>query len=535
MSKTRKRQPNNPPAGDTPAHNLLAALEGAERRGAERLGNRLLGYERVLEISRHIATLDLETALERILHEVQTLTGTRRGAVLLRGENGALEVRAAQGLEEAELTTAAGFAFSRSVVEQALTTRQVVVIENVPSSPAATQSSIVALGLEAILAIPLLAQDRILGAIYADTAAGEHGVSQRDRAVLEAFGAQAAIALDNARLHAALEWDYVLLRRSLEGALNFAGLVYRSAAMERVCRLAQHAAAGQATVLLLGETGTGKELLARAIHLESPRRRRAFVAENVGTLTDTLAEGELFGHRRGAFTGAVENRIGLVEAADGGTLLLDEIGEASPALQVKLLRFLENGTFRRLGENTERRTDVRVIAATHRNLETEVAAGRFRADLYYRLAVFPIRLPPLRERRDDIPILVQHFLSRTLGADVPKLEKLPRSVLERLVAHDWPGNVRELRNVVERMVAMAEVEGSFEAAVEAALSGAAVHITSDSEPFQNVEPFESLERRYFHWVLEQAGGNQSHAARLLKLKRSTFRDRLKKLGIDPGR
>ena len=529
-------------AGEAPTNNLLTALESAEHRGAERLGRRLLGYERLLEISRYIASLDLETALSRILHEVLALTGSRRGALLLLDENGVLEVRAALGLER-ELATTDGFAFSRSVVEQALTESAAVVIEDVPSSPAAARASIAALGLEAVLAIPLVAHDRVLGAIYADTADGGHDVSVRDRAMLEAFGAQASIALENARLHASLERDYVLLRRSLEGSLAFAGLVYRSTAMERVCRLARHAAKGDARVLLLGETGTGKELVARAIHLESARRRRAFVAQNVGALPDALAEGELFGHRRGAFTGAVESRAGIVEAADGGTLLLDEVGEASPALQIKLLRFLETGMFRRLGDSSERRADVRVIAATHRDLEAEVAAGRFRADLYYRLAVFPIHVPPLRERREDVPVLVRHFLARAGdGGAEPTFEKLPRPVMERLVAHDWPGNVRELRNVVERMAVTAAVEGSAEAAVEAALAGSGVRvpppamgggILAPAVPCDKVEPLETVERRYLRWVLEQVDGNQSRAARLLGLKRSTFRGRLEKLGIDP--
>ena len=325
-------------------------------------------------------------------------------------------------------------------------------------------------------------------------------------------------------------------------ARRSAGLVYRSAAMERVCRLARHAAASEATVLLLGETGTGKELLARMIHVQSGRRRRAFVAQNVGALPDSLAEGELFGHRRGAFTGAVENRSGIVREADGGTLLLDEVGEATQALQVKLLRFLETGRFRRLGDSAERRTDVRVVAATHRDLEADVAAGRFRADLYYRLAVFPIRLPPLRERREDVPVLIRHFLDRAGQVGTDELRSLPRSAVERLVAHDWPGNVRELRNVVERLTAMAAAEGSLEAAVEAALGSpsgrvpppvpsggtAAAAVTCDS-----IEPLETVERRYLRWVLDRVEGNQSRAARLLGLKRSTFRGRLAKLAIDP--
>ena len=290
------------------------------------------------------------------------------------------------------------------------------------------------------------------------------------------------------------------------------------------------------TVLIQGETGTGKELVARAVHDGSPRNNRPFAAVNTGAFSDALLESELFGHRRGAFSGAVEDHAGLFEAADGGTVFLDEIGEASPAMQVRLLRLLENGCLRRVGETRDRAVDVRVIAATHRDLETEVEAGRFRRDLYYRLEVFPVELPPLRERREDIPLLARHFATRhaeRLGLVEPRL---PLDVLDHLATRPWPGNVRELENVVLRMLLLSprgdlrlpeEALGSKSEPLPERLPGPEA-LAAESQP----PTLEDVERRYIREMLARTKGNLSQAARLLGLKRGTLRWRLKKLGLE---
>ncbi|MBI3085331.1 MAG: sigma-54-dependent Fis family transcriptional regulator, partial [candidate division NC10 bacterium] len=248
----------------------------------------------------------------------------------------------------------------------------------------------------------------------------------------------------------ALQRENILLRKALKHQCEFKDLVSKSPKMEAVFELARTAAKSNSTVLVLGESGTGKELLARAIHAESPRREGPFVGVSCAALTETLLESELFGHERGAFTGATSSARGKFEIAAGGTLFLDEIGDISPKLQLDLLRVLDAREFRRVGGSQLIRTDVWIIAATNRDLKKLVESGGFREDLYYRLNVIPVTLPPLRERKEDIPLLVEHFLAQCRTEMRKPLEGLSGEALEMLIAYDWPGNVRELRNVLER-------------------------------------------------------------------------------------
>ena len=300
--------------------------------------------------------------------------------------------------------------------------------------------------------------------------------------------------------------------------------VFRSEAMAKVMRLIGKAVAAEVPVLILGETGCGKELVAQAIHRCGPLRERPFLAQNTGALPESLLESELFGHAKGAFSGAHQAKVGLFEAADGGMVFLDEIGEASPGLQVRLLRFLEEGSFRRVGETQERKSRVRVLAATHRNLEAEVEAGRFRADLYYRLNAFPIVLPPLRDRREDIPLLAEHFLAMLGQSLGRRLRPLDPESITRLTNLPWKGNVRELRNYLHRLVLLSS-NGILKVAETPAASGENRH--------HNVAvlTLEEVERNHIRAVLGQVGGNQSRAADLLGMKRSTLRFRMEKLGL----
>ena len=289
-------------------------------------------------------------------------------------------------------------------------------------------------------------------------------------------------------------------------------------------RIAQ-VAATESTVLIQGETGTGKELVARAIHAASARRGRPLVAVNCAALPRELVESELFGHEKGAFTGAARERRGRFELADGGTLLLDEVGELPPEAQAKLLRVLQERTLERLGGGKTLRVDVRVIAATNRDLQAQVAAGRFRADLYYRLNVFPIVVPPLRERRTDIPQLVEHLAKKAARKLGRSLEAVSPAFIERAAAHDWPGNVRELENVIERSLIMSG--GTL-------LDGSDVFSSSAKAVSSTGETLEAMERAYILRVLEGAGWQiegERGAARILGLNPSTLRGRLRKLGI----
>src|SRR3954447_23498582 len=251
-----------------------------------------------------------------------------------------------------------------------------------------------------------------------------------------------------------LQQENVLLKRAMHSAHHFSNIVGSSTAMLEVFELVETIASTGSTVLITGESGTGKELIARAIHVRSPRSDRPFVAVNCGALTETLLESELFGHMRGAFTGADANKKGLIEVAGKGTIFLDEIGEMSPMLQVKVLRVLQERRFRRVGGTEEVEADIRIIAATNRDLGRMVAEGQFREDLYYRINVIPLRLPSLRERAEDIPLLAEHFVARFAEQMKKDISGISGAALARLTAYAWPGNVRELENAMERAVAL---------------------------------------------------------------------------------
>ena len=305
-----------------------------------------------------------------------------------------------------------------------------------------------------------------------------------------------------------------------------AGLVGRSPAMIELYKEIARVAPSRSTVLITGESGTGKELVARSIHKHSPRASKPFVPVNCGALAETLLESELFGYTKGAFTGAASDRKGLWEEAEGGTLFLDEAGETSPAMQVKLLRALQEGEIRRVGSTRPVNVDARVVAATNRDLEKEVRQGRFREDLFYRLSVVALRVPPLRERRGDIPLLAERFLrAASENAGRGRL-RLTEAALSRLVAHDWPGNVRELESAVEYAALHArgsEVEAED---LPPKLQTSEVRQAASRSPlaalYEDLPSLDELERRYLQHVLEATGGNRTRTAEILRIDRRTL-------------
>ena len=332
--------------------------------------------------------------------------------------------------------------------------------------------------------------------------------------------------------HVNLREEVRTLRSGLDRKYGFENILGRSKALLHVLDLASRAAQATSTVLIRGETGTGKELLARAIHFNSPRKNKGFVTINCGTIPKDLIESELFGHVKGSFTGALADKRGLVEEADGGTLFLDEIGELPLELQVKLLRLIQHGEVAKVGAMSAGQVDVRVIAATHRNLQAMVEDGAFREDLYYRLTVIPLELPPLRERPEDIPELVHHFFVSTKEKHGRPDLKLPLSLLRYFTFYTWPGNVREVENIVERLVVLS----------------AGDEITSQDLPdFLRREPpvmeelhfglppqgisLESVEKELILRALKKANWNQTHAARYLNISRKTLIYRMEKFGL----
>ena len=337
-----------------------------------------------------------------------------------------------------------------------------------------------------------------------------------------------------------LQRENVLLKRALQTAHSFSNIIGRSEPMLAVFQLIETIAPTSSTVLITGESGTGKELVARAIHFHSLRKDKPFVAVNCGALSETLLDSELFGHMRGAFTGADTNKKGLIEVAEKGTIFLDEIGEMSPLVQVKLLRVLQERRFRRLGGTEEVEADIRVIAATNRDLSKMVAAGEFREDLFYRINVIPMRLPALRERVEDIPFLAEHFVTRFAEQMGKGINGISGDALACLKAYPWPGNIRELENAVERAVALERTPKILtESLPEQVRETAPIQLPVNVQPGEGFpeggidleQHVQHIEREYIAEALRRAGGVKVKAAELLGMSFRSFRYYMKKYNL----
>jgi Nif-specific regulatory protein len=417
-----------------------------------------------------------------------------------------------------------------------------------------------------LLAVPLISHQGRIGVIEAVNSRGPQSFSEDDLAFFEALAGSIAVAIENARLYAqvreseaSLRTRVGVLRRDLARTDVFSKIMGTTPAMIEVFRLMESAAASSIPVLIEGETGTGKELVARGIHMASARGEGPFLAINCASLPETLLESELFGHRRGAFTGAVRDNPGLFRAANGGVVFLDEISDMPMSMQAKLLRVLEEEEVVAVGDNFPRKVDVRVLSATNRDLKAEVERGNFRQDLYYRVAVFPIRLPPLRQRREDIAVLAAHFLNAAAQRNGKRIEGFAAETIDVLTRHDWPGNVRELRNEIDRAVALAregdlirpsqltptlEALGDSQTPVPAvsvpgagqanAQVGSAPTVERISPPVPGPVALESLrharaafEARHITEALREHQGNVSRTAQALGLSRAALQKKMK--------
>ena len=404
-------------------------------------------------------------------------------------------------------------------------------------------------GVRSYVIVPMIVRGRTIGTFaVASTRAGQY--DDGHVTFVQDVANQAALALENmlayeeiAALKARLERENAYLQEEIHREHNFAEMVGSSGALQSVLARIAQVAPTDSTVLICGETGTGKELIARAVHSRSPRKSRPLVKVNCSAISAGLVESELFGHVKGAFTGALERRIGRFELADGGSIFLDEVGDLPLETQVKLLRVLQEREFEPVGSNTTRQVDVRVIAATNRPLPKAIAEGRFRADLYYRLNVVPIDVPPLRERRADVPDLVRFFVAQYSRRFAKPVEDVSEATMLRFMTYDWPGNVRELQNLIERAVVLAtgptlDIDPAAGASALAQSAPVVVGDTVPSDADGLAEVLEAAERAHIVAALERSGGvieGARGAARRLKMHPNTLRSRIEKLGLKrPG-
>src|SRR5579872_3566559 len=387
--------------------------------------------------------------------------------------------------------------------------------------------------LESGCALPLISRGRALGVLTLGSRV-ENSIRPEDADFLMRAAGQLAIAIENrlayrevAELKDKLAQEKLYLEEEIRGEMDFEGIVGQSSALRHVLNLVDTVAPSESTVLLLGETGTGKELIARAIHERSRRKDRTFVKLNCAAIPTGLLESELFGHERGAFTGAIMQKIGRLELADRGSLFLDEVGDIPIEIQPKLLRALQEREFERLGSTVTKKVDVRLVAATNRDLDKMIENREFRSDLYYRLNVFPIRIPPLRERPEDIPLLVRYFVQKYARRMEKQIESIPSSSMRKLAAWHWPGNIRELENFIERSVIL-----SHGSALQVPIGE--LESNGKSAPVEGSR--ESGDRAQILRILKETNGRVAGpkgAAERMGIKRTTLISRMKKLGIDP--
>ncbi len=472
------------------------------------------------------ASLDLSRVLDTIARSAASVMEAEAGSVMLLDKRRGKLVFAAASGEHAAGLVGQEFDADLGIAGRVVASAQAVLVSDVAESNEHYKGIDQKSGFDTreLIAAPMVVGDEVVGVVEVLNPTGERSFTSEDVNLLQVFGNLAAVGARNAQAHEKLKRENLGLRKTAAGDRTIVG---ESPSLREVLGLCDKVASSNATVLLLGETGTGKELLARYLHDASPRCNAAFIAINCAALTESLLESELFGHEKGAFTGAASQRIGRFEMADGGTLFLDEIGDISPSTQVKLLRVLQEHEFVRVGGARTVACDVRIIAASNRDLKAAIADGRFREDLYYRLNVFPIQLPPLRERREDIPALAQHFtirFSRQLGRGAPSISNDARAIL---TGHHWPGNVRELQNVIERAVLLCEGAVIEPTHLPEDLAGT----PSAAPPRSGEGSLWDYERAMIVNALRDANWNQSQAARALGISRDNLRYRVKKYAI----
>jgi Nif-specific regulatory protein len=486
------------------------------------------------------SVLDLDALLDSIMDSALEAMNGERGMIFLIEED-QLTLKASRNVEKETIRDATEI--SLSILRDVLHGGKPIIVSNTSLDESFNQrDSVVNFNIHSLICVPMRAKDAIIGTVYVDSrsdAVSAMSFSEIDAEFLEAFANLATIAIENARLHRSLQQENLYLRREVQQRFGFESIIGGSAPMQKLFSETQVAINSEGSVLIYGESGTGKELIAKAIHYNGPRKDKHFVAVDCGALPDTLLESELFGYKRGAFTGAVADKAGLFEEANNGTLFLDEISNTSLAFQAKLLRVLQEGEFRRVGDPATRTVNVRVICATNTDLQEAIANNSFRQDLFYRLNVIPITVPPLRERIGDIPELVQHFIVKYNARHQSVVTGASSELLGLLQQHSWKGNVRELENLINRMIAQSTepvltskmLPQEYSTASRQPVGNGKSDVSVSLRAPKRLLTLVDIEKEHIAFVLKHCDGNKTEAAKVLGLKRTTLVEKMKKLGM----
>ena len=516
-------------------------------------------WARLARINKRInSELRPRPLLELILDTMIDITQAVRGFIVLKDAEGGLSIKCARNIDSSLLQEEEEDSFSRSIVRKVMDSgAPVITVDAASDEHLRTSESVVEMNLKSVMAVPLAAKGKVTGAIYVDNPYASNIFSPEDVQLLMTFADQAAIALENARLlteNRKRERKIERLNRRLEKLLGeqkveldamretierslppeggrgrrYSEIIGRSGPMQKIFRLLDRIVETDLPAVIAGESGTGKELVARAIHFNSLRNKGPFVTENCGAIPETLLESVIFGHVKGAFTGANRSRPGLFEMASSGTLFLDEIDSMSMAMQTKLLRTLQDGMVRPLGGSTEKKVNVRVLAATGTTLDRLVKEGAFREDLFYRINVITIELPPLRERREDIPLLVSCFVEKHGGGR--KIE-ISQAAMKKMMDYDWPGNVRQLENEIMRAIVLSEGRIMEDVVLQDVSAREAEQVFDPGGNLDMKESVERLETALIKVALSKTGGNQSAAARILGVSRFGLIKKMTRFGL----
>ncbi len=478
-------------------------------------------FKALLEISQLINSIqELDVLLEKVMDIAVETLSAERGFILLKSSDTSknISVKVARNITDGKIADITKI--SSSIVNQVLKKGEAVLSYNALEDERFSGSESIAIQkIISVACVPLKIKERLIGVIYVDNSTKVGRFTQESVDFLSTFANQAAIAIENAQFCQTLREENLILKKQMQRISQFPEIIGQSDSIKEVFNIVSSVLDSDVTVLVEGESGTGKELIARAIHYNGMRKDKPFLAFFCGALSENLLESELFGHTKGSFTGATQDKKGLFEVADGGTLFLDEIGDVSQSIQTKLLRVLQEGEIKRVGETKIRKVNVRIISATNKKLKVEIEKGNFREDLFYRLNVITIFMPPLRERKEDIPLLAHHFLDKFAGTAKKDLKGFTASALTALTKYNWQGNIRELENTIKRAVVLTKSKLIDSKDLK-------IHVP-ENELFESGVTLKEFNKRLVLKTLKEMGGNKTHAAKKLGVSRRWLQYQLK--------